>query len=156
MSDNFVRDFDQQQKDKRQRREHDWLIFSAKAQRKWEALRDRLIAVAKEMNSTATTLEAMRGEIRINTRTDMAHDNELYLDKVVHPAIYLKITLITHAEIIKIDQERLECDEGQAKNTSEILRLKLEENGDVNIYDTDGNLLTLDHAARYVLERFLS
>jgi|SRR5215471_5253457 len=153
----WIDDFDKDAKHGDARRNHKKGVFRPQAEKTWEALGARIKADVERLNTTPSTMAAMKGPVLVDQRETGPTPDELFLDKEYYPTIYLTVRLSIGGECIEITQRRTETPNSRVKETKERLPLELTEYDQVVItHPEEGGLLTIEKASEYILRRFLS
>jgi len=131
-------------------------VLHALGERYWEALCMTLKQDVEKLNAKAMPL--LKTAIEINQREAIPCSNELQIDCLAYPALYLTLQLDLQAERIQITQKRIETPENSpAMETTESLQLELINNSsELAFLDSLGNRYGISEVSQYLLIRFLN
>jgi len=128
-------------------------VFPAMAERLWEHLAAHLKQDAGKLSKVFPA--EIKDSLRVNGREQMPHGNQLFIDNLALPSIYLDIRLDSSARSIRINELRREALESKGRESHQRLLLELDGNDEIVIKDTEGEILSIDEVSKYILERFL-
>jgi hypothetical protein len=150
--DKFLHD----QREQVNRQELRRYVLHALGERYWEALCTAIKQDVEKLNAKALPL--LKAAIEINSRGVTPNSDELHIDCLAYPALYLTLRLDLPAEHLKIDQVRIASLESSPEmEITESLQIGLTNNStEIEFIDTLGNHHDISGVSRYLLIRFLN